>query len=195
MPAVKQFDETEALEKAMLTFWERGFNATSMQDLVDAMGIQRGSLYATFGDKQKLFMSALKFYNTHYRQAPMAMVEAEFSPLETIDQWFQLAVSINDQEKNPKGCLIANTALEMSQHDEEVATFLNACQDDIIAFFERNLSAAKDSKELAAHLNVDATAKRLMATLFGMFVLSRGGFKVNDLTQIATSTLASLPKA
>lgn len=194
MPAVKQFDENQALEKAMLTFWEKGFNATSMQDLVDTMGIQRGSLYSTYGDKQKLFMRALKFYNQNFRQQPMAIVEANNTPYQTIAQWFQLALSVNINENQPKGCLIANTAMEMYQSDEEIADFLNSCQQDILAFFERNLRAARDQGEIEDRIDPDATSKRLMATLFGMFVMARGGVEADHLQKIVDSTLSSLRK-
>ena len=64
MPWEKQFDPDTALDKAMQAFWAHGYDATSIQDLVDCMGINRGSMYATFGDKRSLFIQALNRYNT-----------------------------------------------------------------------------------------------------------------------------------
>jgi len=69
MPAHKQFDESEALECAMKLFWARGFEATSIRELVSGMGINRASIYATYGDKRDLFVAALKRYDARHRQA------------------------------------------------------------------------------------------------------------------------------
>ena len=68
MPWEKSFDTEEALGKAMAAFWARGYEATSMQDLVDCMGIGRGSIYAAFGDKRRLFMRALALYDDRHRR-------------------------------------------------------------------------------------------------------------------------------
>ena len=75
MPWKKQFDTDEALAKAMNAFWARGYEATSVQDLVACMGINRGSLYATFGDNRQLFIQALRRYDAQHREAWVAALE------------------------------------------------------------------------------------------------------------------------
>jgi len=80
MPAEKQFDVDKVLDKAMQAFWLRGYEATSMQDLVDCTGVNRGSLYATYGDKHTLFLAALRMYDDTLRKKMLAELEARFAP-------------------------------------------------------------------------------------------------------------------
>src|SRR3989337_2583926 len=88
MPWDKNFDVRETLEKAMQTFWARGYEATSMQDLVDCTGINRGSLYATYGDKRALFVAALHRYIEWMRDELLADIAARHGPREAIRQSF-----------------------------------------------------------------------------------------------------------
>ncbi|OHD77491.1 MAG: hypothetical protein A3J97_04565 [Spirochaetes bacterium RIFOXYC1_FULL_54_7] len=88
MPWEKQFDIDEVLEKAMTAFWHRGYTATSMQDLVECTGVNRASLYATYGGKRDLFIAALKAYDESGRQALFAKLEALDDPKEAIHRLF-----------------------------------------------------------------------------------------------------------
>lgn len=82
MPWAKYFDETEALEKAIRAFWAHGYEATSMQDLLDCTGVNRGSLYATYGDKRTLFLAALRMYDNKMRRELRADLAARNTPHE-----------------------------------------------------------------------------------------------------------------
>ena len=88
MARPKAFDEEVVLDRAVEVFWAKGYEATSIQDLVDAMGIQRGSLYATFGGKHQLFLTALDRYGEVVVKKLLAILESKPSALESIEQFF-----------------------------------------------------------------------------------------------------------
>ena len=121
MPWEKSFDVAQILDMAMRAFWARGYEATSMQDLVDCTGINRGSLYATYGDKQALFLAALDRYIRWMRDDLMADIAARHGPREAIRQSFLVFAAGQRRQVAQLGCFVTNTALEVAPHDKEVA--------------------------------------------------------------------------
>jgi TetR/AcrR family transcriptional regulator, transcriptional repressor for nem operon len=111
MPAVKQFDRNQVLERAMSVFWKRGYEATSIQDLVDATRINRASLYATFGGTRELFLAAL----AHYEEVvvkPLFEALADPEPRRGIERMFEALLRRMSDSSYPRGCLYTNTSLE-----------------------------------------------------------------------------------
>jgi TetR/AcrR family transcriptional repressor of nem operon len=111
MAGIKQFDRHEVLDRAMAVFWERGYEATSIQDLLEAMGINRGSLYATFGDKRQLFLAVLDHYAERVSTVMLAELR-EPDPRRAIAQMFAALLRRTSDPSWPRGCLNTNTALE-----------------------------------------------------------------------------------
>src|SRR5215510_3929583 len=111
MAGIKQFDRHEVLDRAMAVFWERGYEATSIQDLLQAMGLNRGSLYATFGDKQHLFLAVLDHYAEKV-SAAMFNALRDPDPRRAIAQMFAVLLRRTSDPGSPRGCLNTNTALE-----------------------------------------------------------------------------------
>jgi TetR/AcrR family transcriptional repressor of nem operon len=173
MPWEKQFNRDEALDKAMQLFWSRGYSATSMQDLVDAMGINRGSLYATFGDKHALFLSALRMFDERVRAQLLSNLTAEFSPREAICQLFRLFQRTAAEPNGNRGCLLTNSALELSAHDPEVATIVAQSQMQIEGFFQSRIEAAREVGEIPPGRPASELSKGLLASLLGLMVLIR----------------------
>lgn len=171
MPWEKQFDKQAALEQALQAFWSRGYEATSMQDLVDCMGVNRGSLYATYGDKRALFLSALRVYDQGRRQM-LAQFEARHPPREAIRQVF-LAFTSQVGESGNRGCFLTNTALELAAHDEEIRTLVAEAQADVEGYFTRMIKKGKADGSMAPHLRPGETARGLLASLLGVLVLIR----------------------
>ena len=120
MAGVKQFDRNQVLDRAMAAFWTRGYEATSVDDLVEATGIGRGSLYGTFGDKRQLFLAALdRYWNT----VGMEMF-AELSDPDArhaIERMFDALIRRASNPKFPRGCLFTNTSLECPTCGDEIA--------------------------------------------------------------------------
>jgi TetR/AcrR family transcriptional regulator, transcriptional repressor for nem operon len=120
MAGVKQFDRDEVLDRAMAAFWTRGYEATSIDDLVEATGGGRGSLYGTFGDKHQLFLMALdRYWNT-----VAAQMNAELSDPDgrrAIERMFDVLIRRASDPGVPRGCLITNTSLECPTCGDEIA--------------------------------------------------------------------------
>ncbi|MBU2581678.1 MAG: TetR/AcrR family transcriptional regulator [Alphaproteobacteria bacterium] len=172
MPWDKQFDKTAVLEKVLGAFWSRGYEATSIQDLVDCTGVNRASLYATYGDKRQLFLAALESYDESRRRM-LAELEATYPPREAIRQLFLSVTQGIGGGAPDRGCFITNTALELAAHDEEINVVVGEAQADVEAFLIRMLRKAKAAGEVASQLKCSQTARGLLAALIGLLVLVR----------------------
>ena len=173
MPWEKNFDVDQALNKAMEAFWAKGYEATSMQELVDCMGIGRGSLYATFGDKHSLFIQALRRYDKYYREDWAARLKATKPPREAILSAFEEVTSCVFDEGQSEGCLLVNTALELSPHDEEVGAIVRNCFESMERFFREQLEEAQALGDVPRDLSPDQTAKTLLSLVVSLRVFSR----------------------
>lgn len=157
MARSKEFDEEEALDKAMTVFWRQGFEKTSIQDLVDQMGIHRRSLYDTFGDKHALFVQTLERYESLIASQIRKQITDEMTTIESIRKIFELA--IYSDSSYPKGCLMVNTAVELSLLDNEVS--------------QRIKSAFKQTENLIADLLIRGQARGEVSSSFDSSELAR----------------------
>src|SRR3569833_690038 len=149
MGKTKLFDEQAVLQKAICLFWDKGYNGTSMQDLVDGLGISRSSLYDTFGDKHALFLRSLE----NYRQMAAAKFQTIINESPTskgavrglLD--FTTRELLNDDEH--KGCFLVFAAVEVAPHDDEVNKII--CQNDkqIEDFFYTAIKNGQDKGEIS----------------------------------------------
>lgn len=192
MPWEKQFDIDQTLATAMAAFWAHGYEATSMQDLVECTAVNRASLYATYGDKRALFLAALRHYDTRVRQAMLADLENRFSPREAIRQLFLAFARQPVVEGVRRGCLMTNTALELAAHDAEVAQIVASGQAGIEAFFRRMIENGKAAGEVRSGIDPVATARGLLAGLLGLVVLVRSRPDPDLLESIAEEAVRQL---
>ncbi|QNF31854.1 TetR/AcrR family transcriptional regulator [Adhaeribacter swui] len=131
MARTKVFDEDLILDKAMNLFWEKGYNATSAQDLVDRLGISRSSLYDTYGDKHSLYVSALKKYRRDRIDDTIKAAETAEDVEQYLRDIFELVKNEAIQENHARGCFMVNSAVEMAPCDEEVAAIANSIMHDV----------------------------------------------------------------
>src|SRR5580698_1188466 len=126
MARTKDFDETEVLNKAIGLFWRKGYSATSMQDLVDGLGISRSSLYDTYGDKHTLYIKALESYQNEASGKVCSIVSSDALAKENIKKLLEFIIDglLNDREH--KGCFIVNAEVEVAPHDQQVSQLI--CQ-------------------------------------------------------------------
>jgi TetR/AcrR family transcriptional repressor of nem operon len=192
MPWEKQFDVDAALSQAMEAFWSQGYEATSMQDLLARMGINRGSLYGTFGSKRSLFVKALKHYQTTY-QAPRVTAAARGrTPRQTIGFLFDSLVSEALGERGRCGCLLVNTALELAPHDEQIARVVGAGLRDIETFFKQTIEKGQQIDEIPHRTDAAETARALLGLMVGLRVLARSLPDKQVLDAVASSAKAML---
>ena len=192
MPRQKEFDQEAALDRAMSAFWTKGYAATSVEDLVARMGVQRGSLYATFGDKRTLFLSALDRYQRVVTRELFDALEAPGSGLEAIRRFFRLRVEGSLDRSRPPGCLVTNSAVELARRDRGAAAKVGGSLAGLEAAFLRALERARAQGELAATRNVRALARFLTSSAQGLSVMAKAFPERGVLEDVVKVVLAAL---
>jgi TetR/AcrR family transcriptional regulator, transcriptional repressor for nem operon len=171
----KEFEPDRALDSAMDLFWRQGYEATSVHDLLAEMGIGRGSMYDTFGDKRTLFLAALdRFEETRVSRAD-GILASSASAVEGIRRLFETTIEGLVSYEPRRGCLLANTAVELAPHDEEVAGRISRYVRRTEDAFERALVRGRAAGEVPANKDPKALARFLVSTLHGVRVLARAG--------------------
>lgn len=194
MPWEKQFDIDDAIDRATKVFWAKGYEATSMADLVNEMGINKGSLYNAFGSKKELFTRALLKFDRDNGKQLLAQAEALDDPVKAIAKLFDLMIGECAADTEKKGCLIINTALELPNHSDDVVELVQAALDDFEAFFRRMIKLGQKRGDISKSVKAAQTAKSLMALVVGMRVLSRGAFSHSDLRAVKNDALKLIAK-
>ena len=194
MSRVKTFNEEDATEQAMALFWTNGYEPTSIADLTQAMGINKGSLYHSFGSKKNLFIRALLKYDVEHRQATLARMSEITDPVVSIDTLFSLLVKQSLEDVEKKGCMLVNSALEMPHHDDDIKAIVVAGMNDFEDYFRRQLVIAKQNGAVSTNLDADETAKGLLTLVVGLRVLARGVFLRVELTAIRSQAMKLIGK-
>ena len=178
--------------KAVELFWTRGYEATSIQDLVDHMGIGRASLYATFGSKHALFLEALGRYDQVFREELVAeIVQSAASPRQAIKDTFEMAIAVV-LEGSRDGCLLINTALELSPHDRESAEIVTRAFVAMEGFFRSMIEQGQANGEIPENVSPTDTARALLSLFIGLRVLARSRPEASLLRSIANQAEALL---
>ena len=173
MPWEKRFNIEETLTRAMQTFWSHGYEATSMQDLVNATGVNRASLYATYGDKRELFLTALKKYDREIRGRMLSELSNETNPSQAIASVFDKFIDQTRAVQENWGCFLVNTALELAPHDSDIAGMVNTAQDEIETFFLAMIRKGQEAGEFNSEADAEQLAHQVLASLLGMLVMIR----------------------
>lgn len=174
MPRKKQFVVDNVKQKAMLIFWNQGYRGTSLQDLVETMGINRASLYDTFGDKYTLFIETLHNYNNTYAKPFFVRLRKTNPPRQAIIALFDEICDGISKGEEQNGCYIVNTALEMSPHDAKVSKIVSRIFTYVEKnFFRRMIIQGQARGEISQAVIPDTTSRTLLSLLIGLRVLSR----------------------
>jgi TetR/AcrR family transcriptional repressor of nem operon len=173
MPWKKQFDVEDAAQKAQQVFWRRGFEATSMEELLASMGINRGSFYDTFGSKRDLYLAALRAYDQKHRREVLARLGAAHPPREAILALFAAVRAEAGRADGSRGCFLANATLERAADDADVAEIVREAYTETEAFFRASIEAAQRRREIRRSVDAAGTARTLLGLLLGMRVLAR----------------------
>ena len=169
----REFQEDKALEKAMLLFWEKGYEATSLSDLTTSMGIQKPSIYAAFGDKKDLFEAALRKYIQEHATFFRRHLQSGSSVKEAIHTLFQEIVAQAYQEDRNRGCFCINTMVELAPHEPRFEVLTREHQLYLTVIFQETIERGKKAGELQAHINAKALANTLVVSLIGLTVMMK----------------------
>ncbi|ACU61751.1 TetR/AcrR family transcriptional regulator [Chitinophaga pinensis] len=188
----KDFDENEILRKAITIFWQKGYNATSLYDLIEGLGIGRSSIYHSFGDKHNLYLKALDLYQREATARITAILNSGPSVKEAVAKLLQTIISEIVADEHSKGCFKVNSEVELAPHDEATKKIL--CDDNAIiedALYQAFLKGQKD-KSISASKDPQALTRFICNTVAGMRVYAKFRSDRPFFEDIAETALSAL---
>jgi AcrR family transcriptional regulator len=188
----REFNVDKALDRALKVFWRKGYEGTSLPDLTKAMGINRPSLYAAFGNKEQLFRKALERYQT----GPMAFLsEALCQPTAraVIEAIFSGFVRMQRDRDKARGCLVVSGALASSEEAETVRRELVQLRQAIVKAFRERFERAVQDGDLPAGTDCATLARYTATVLSGLAVQSASGATEKELRRVSALALQALP--
>lgn len=192
MARPKNFNEQEVLDKAVDIFWCRGYEATSVQDLVTGLGINRFSLYETFGDKHQLFLRALKEYGQRAQLSRCALLRQQRPASELVRELLESTVRDTLADGKACGCFMVNSTAELAPHDPEVAQLVAANQQHFEQEITAVLTRGQAEGDIAKAHSPQVLASFLFNTISGLKVSGKSGAEAPALHGVATVALSAL---
>jgi TetR/AcrR family transcriptional repressor of nem operon len=195
MARPREFDEAAVLDAAIQQFWLRGYEATSVRDLADEMGIAGASLYNAFGNKRTLFERSLNRYLDQTFRKRIHRFEHSLPPRDAVVAFLQEIIKRTLNDRKRLGCLLVNSALEITPQDGEhrqiVATFLN----EVESFFLRCVTSGQRDDTISKAQTAEDLARLLLGVLLGIRVLARARPDRKLLEGLARPVFALLDNA
>jgi len=176
MPWEKKFDEEKVLNEAMKAFWQNGYGGTSMKQLICCMGLNPGSIYATFGDKKALFFRVMNCYTDQVREKHRDL-KKQHSPREFIMALFEEMITTIDAKPKHDGCFMVNTAVDIAPRDKEIQRYTSQWFEELEEFFQQIITEAQQLGEIRKDLDPEKASRNLIALVCGAQVLARVGSK------------------
>ncbi len=192
MARPREFDEEDVVARAMHVFWTKGYDATSVQDLVDATGLKRGSLYGAFGDKRGLFLTAFGNYADGGLRRLKQAIDGHDDPVAGVIAFVGLVAAQSKLAANGQGCMVAKACGEMAGRDPQVKALIDAHNEAVIEAmadaFERGVgrgsfASGRDPRAAAAHVH---------CTLQGMAMLGAAHTPDARIDEITTELVAAI---
>lgn len=188
-----EFEYNEVLTNAMEQFWREGFEASSVQKLLDVTGINRGTLYNSFGDKDTFFKACLDHYNKLIaKDLDASLNNADLAPWAAIEKYFDLTVLSVSNKQRSMGCLLVNSFCESINYDKEIQKIVRNSFAVIRKALVKRLKDAEKDGKLKKGVSAEFAADQLMNTLNGLRVNSRDAKPVKQLAEIIKFTVESL---
>lgn len=191
VPRQKEFDVDAACERALEVFWRHGYEATSVNDLVDELGIGKASLYAAFGPKHQLYLTALHRYVERSAARIVAELGSDGSPLDAlrglVNGYVEQAI-----EQGELGCLVVNAAIELVPADRQVARLVERSWDTIEVALTITVSRAVAEGELPDDVAPPTIAAFLLTFLQGIRVIGKRPDSAERLRAAAATALRVL---
>jgi TetR/AcrR family transcriptional regulator, transcriptional repressor for nem operon len=198
MARKREFDGEAVIKTATELFWNKGYNAVSTQDLIDAFGISRSSMYGAYKDKRSLFILALQHYRKTTSQSMLDALSKSVSFTETITLLLSQVIKENITDRQAKGCFIVNTAIELAPHDKEVWEIISQNRKNITGAIATAIQRAIDSQELTKNNDARALADYFYSLISGLRVdakVTRDKVDYKDTIKLALSVLEKGKKA
>ncbi|WP_158829934.1 TetR/AcrR family transcriptional regulator [Mucilaginibacter lacusdianchii] len=188
----KDFNETEILRKAITLFWQKGYHATSLYDLIEGLGIGRSSIYHAFGDKHNLFLKALELYQQEATARIKELLNNASSVKAAVAQLLQQVVKAVLTDACPKGCFKINSEVEVAANDELIKKLV--AEDDLIiedALYQA-IKKGQDNGEISTSKNPKALASFICNAVTGMRVYAKFRNDQQFFDNVVQTTLSVL---
>jgi TetR/AcrR family transcriptional regulator, transcriptional repressor for nem operon len=192
MARPREFDREEVLQKALYTFWSKGYAATTLPDLLESMGINRSSFYNTFEDKQALFSEVMSLYYQQTAIKRLAILQRAKSAKQGLQDYFRHNIDVAVAEYNPGGCLLTNTVTNLNTIDAEIARSIVQGIDRLDQALYALLDRGQRSGEIASNKDIKAIARLMMSVSYGLNIAARVNPSreiLEDMAKAAISTL------
>ena len=186
------FDRDAALRHAMVLFWRHGYEATSISQLTEAMGITPPSLYTAFGDKERLFLESVQLYTSGEVTSESIIDEAPTAREAALGLLHASAIRFTG-ENTPAGCLLASSAISCSEAAANVQKSLGDIRIKLEKHLQGKIAADRSLRKLKTRVNAEALAGHIMAVIQGMSTLARDGADREKLFSIASAAMLAWP--
>ena len=175
MVGKKAFNEQDALQKAIQVFWSKGYEGAGTEELLQAMGIGRQSMYSWVGDKKGLFIKCLNFYTENYMKPLIDLHKQPGSPLENLRSLIRKFADYAQTEEC-LGCLVTNAISEFGPEDERISPTLEEIENTLQDAFEKVLINAKEAGEITDKVDIPKTARTLAVMRNGIMLAGKTGY-------------------
>jgi TetR/AcrR family transcriptional regulator, transcriptional repressor for nem operon len=192
MPKAKQFDEANVLQKARDVFWKKGYNGTSMDELVKATGLSRSSIYATFTDKHGLYQKTLQHYQLTQQEQLITAVSQNINGRKKIECFFKKAVEDSLNDKQRKGCFMLNSTTELANIDKTVSKTALDNMDAMESMFQTWVKEGQTSGDISKRFTARAIARHLFSSINGIKLVAQtkaDKATLQDILQLSLSVL------
>jgi TetR/AcrR family transcriptional repressor of nem operon len=190
-----EFDYDNVLENAMQQFWREGYEASSVQKLLDATGINRGTLYNSFGDKDKFFTLCVERYNKQLKaQIDASLGNAKLAALSAIDSYIQTVTVLAPAKQRSMGCLLVNSVCESINQDKAMQKLIRKSLNTVQRALLGRTRELEKARQLKRGLKAEQAAEVLMNLLQGLYVSARNGRSPKQLGETLKIGLDSIKK-
>jgi AcrR family transcriptional regulator len=187
----RSFDADSALDAAVLVFWEKGYDGTSLTDLTAAMGINRPSLYATYGNKRDLFMQVIDRYAATHGRRAFSALQDEPDIRTAVQRFFEANIDCALADATPRGCLINTVATDAAENDPDLRAKLSHMFDQTDTAIAQQMAAKEASAEPNDH-ELEQLAQMAHSVTHSIMTRARAGASRQQLAEIADSFMAVL---
>jgi TetR/AcrR family transcriptional repressor of nem operon len=193
MARPREFEEADVVQSAMGVFWEKGYAFTSVQDLVDATGLQRGSLYGAFGDKHQLYLAAIDTYCDQALAEFRGLVAAAKDPVDAVRNVVRSRGRASvDAVRASHGCLVGNACSDLEADDEQTRIRLQVFVREMRAEMARALREGQRLGTFDSARDADATALFVQCSLQGLVLLGKSRLNPEDVQSVVEEIIRSL---
>jgi len=188
----REFETEKALKDAMNLFWERGYEKTSLEDLLQAMGLSKSSFYGTFGSKHELFERCILHYRETLKGELLNSLEKATSGRQFIENTFSAIAEETLHPQKRKGCLVMNSASEFAQRDPVVSELISKGIIELEQVFVKAINGAQEEGDISGQTEALSLARYLVSSMSGLKTLVKAGATQKEIREVIKISLKAL---